>query len=185
MPYTSSCLVFKKSNSSEDFHLKQPDNKEIENFFSSHSKRTVIETYSKYCTLDPLARLRDDVRSDMSDHLEYLVENHQDYFGSIQVNSQNFSFTEFIYFHDFSFKFVVNIALTAEENIVFKLIESDQLTNNRKVVDTIKCKVLVNETICFEHKAKANKVYAVSVGMVKKSDVPLKSIKISVKLTEF
>lgn len=184
MPYTSSCLVFKKSNKKENFYLKESNESVIKSFFSKHSTRTLVETYKKYCTLDPIARLRKDVRSDMSDHLEYLVDNHEEYFGEMKVNSNNFAFTEFIYFDNFSFKFNVNIELFETQKITFKLLEMDQLTNKRKLVETVTLKFSENRSINFEHKAQSNKVYAVSIAQNNKKDVVLKNLTIRVKLID-
>ncbi len=184
MPYTSSCFVFRKSNRKEGFYLKESDNSAIEDFLSRSSKKALINTYGKYCSLDPFARLKKDIKTNMSDHLEYLVENHEKYFGAMKTGGGNFAFTEFIHFSNFSFKFVVSIKLAKEQKILVKLLEVDQLTNERQMIDSSKVKFVGHKTISFEHKAKKNKVYAVSVGLVKQSKLTLENLHIDVKIID-
>jgi len=183
VPYTSSCFVLRKSNA------KLPDITNKENvvrekkFINTQINKTIEVIFNKYRELDCFYNLKSKTKTMLYDHIEYLVDNQEEHFESMPVKKGHFAFTEFIYFNEHEFEFLIEVELFNSQKLKYKLVEIDQVDpSNRNVLKTEVLSCNLKNKIKFTHKGQSNKAYAVAIFMMDNKPVPLVNLLIKSKI---
>lgn len=181
IPQTSSCFVFKKSNTHSINYLSN----EIEQtgFLKNSINQSVKKLYSNVKSIDPTKSLRKEGRTALADHIEYLSDDFEKYLPIFPTNLFQFVFTDFIYFSDFNFKFSIYLNVSEKIKVKAKLIERPQVNNKKRkaVMKTVQ-KVQDKTKISFEYKAKSDCVYAVSVSAKELGEIKLDYLDVRAQL---
>lgn len=185
VPYTSSCFALKKSNLKLPKLTNQESASREIKFLRSQINKTIKTTFSKYRELDCFYNLKSNTKSMLYDHIDYLVDNHDEHFESMPVKKGHFAYTEFIYFNEHEFEFVIEIELFKSQKLKYKLVEIDQIDpSNRKSLQTEVMECNLKNKVRFVHKGQKNKAYAAAIFMMDNRSVPLVSLLIKAKIIE-
>lgn len=180
VPYTSSCYVLRKTN--------QPglliDGVESTTKYIRKTLKTNVEKfYQNYQYLDPILNLNKQFRSVMSDHLQYITEDHDQYFPELKVPKGNIAYTDFIYFDSYQFKFVIDCTIINKKRLKFKLIQKPRLSlKNRKVIHSEIISFSATKKVVFTHQANPQNAYAVAISTVGANNITLSDLHIRVKI---
>lgn len=165
IPYTSSCFVFKKDSHSQSRDVAINQNTfSNSNFLMKLIRNNVKLTYSDYKSIDPTLSLKKETRIALADHMDYLVDDFENYLQLSELSNKHFAYTDFIYFDDFECRFAVDLGFESETKIKAELIERPQdKLNQRKSIQKINKTMSGNNVLHFDFKANKNKVYAIAI----------------------
>ena len=180
VPYTSSCFVLSKR---EPTQLQVSGAEKAAQYVEKNVQANIRKIYSHYQYLNPVLSLNKKFRTAMSDHLEYIVDQADEHFDAIKINTRNFGFTDFIYFHRHTIRITIDVELNKKNKIAFKLIEKPQLgIKGRKVKAKETHKFSGSKTVQFDFKARKDRVYAIILAKGGLSDVNISNLTIRAKI---
>lgn len=182
IPYTSSCFIFKKSSNTKQIKLTD-DFVRTKDYLKKGIDKNIKSIFAQYNSINPFAKLTKHSQSIMSDHSEYIVDDPDNYFKSINIEKGHFAYSDFIYLSDYNFKVVVVIHVNEKENLICKLIEVDQqMPFKRQVVSTEKILVHNKAKLSFNYTANPKKTYAVALKRSKPGQLNLGHLSIQLKI---